>query len=132
MKKSNLLSPDFTEDTISLMIQILLTIPYFPKAPFALVPLSRKDEVIYGADAYIDSISPIYLQFKKSFAYPEYSKSKIIKDRKKLKVKCSPKTLFFELRNKKYNHKDYQHNILFALNKKWSSPLLIGQFNFQV
>ncbi len=100
------------------MVQILLTIPRFPRAPFALVPLSKSDEVIYGADAYIDSISPLYIQFKRSFAYPDFSASKIIMDRKILKVNYSPKTLFFDLRDKQPTHRDYQHNVLFDLNAK--------------
>jgi len=61
MSKSNLIVPDFTEDIVGFMIQSILTITRFPKAPFALVPLSKKDEVIYGADALIDSVSPIYI-----------------------------------------------------------------------
>lgn len=118
MSKSNLISPDFTEDNVSLMVQILLTVPRFPKAPFALVPLSKSDEVIYGADAYIDSVSPLYIQFKRSFAYPDFSTSKIITDRKYLKVNYSPKALFFNLRDKQPTHKDYQHNVLFDLKTK--------------
>jgi hypothetical protein len=118
MEKTNLKTPDFTEDIVGLMIQSMLTITRFPRAPFALVPLSKKDEVIYGADSYIDSISPLYIQFKRSFGYPDYSTSKIIKDRKKLKASYSPQTLFFELRNKQPNHKDYQHNVLFELKTK--------------
>lgn len=118
MSKSNLIVPDFTEDNVSLMVQLLLTVPRFPRAPFALVPLSKSDELIYGADAYIDSISPLYIQFKRSFAYPDYSTSKIIKDRKNLGVNYSPRALFFELRDKKPTHKFYQHNVLFDLKAK--------------
>ncbi|GAA3927576.1 hypothetical protein GO495_05475 [Chitinophaga oryziterrae] len=118
MSKSNLIIPDFTEDIVGFMIQSILTITRFPRAPFALVPLSKKDEVIYGADALIDSISPIYIQFKRSFAYPDNSTSSIIKDRKKLRVNCSPRTLFFELRDKQPKHTDYQHNVLFNLKAK--------------
>ena len=118
MSKSNLITPDFTEDIVGFMIQSMLTITRFPRAPFALVPLSKKDEVIYGADALIDSISPIDIQFKRSFAYPDNSSSSIIKDRKKLKASCSPKTLFFELREKQPKHTDYQHNVLFDLKAK--------------
>jgi hypothetical protein len=118
MSKSNLITPDFTEDIVGFMIQSMLTITRFPRAPFALVPLSKKDEVIYGADALIDSISPLYIQFKRSFAYPDNSSSKVIKDRKKLKANCSPRTLFFELRDKQPKHKDYQHNVLFDLKAK--------------
>lgn len=118
MSKSNLIIPDFTEDIVGFMIQSMLTITRFPRAPFALVPLSKKDEVIYGSDARIDSVSPIYIQFKRSFAYPDHSSSKIIKDRKKLKASTSPRTLFFELRDKQPKHKDYQHNVLFDLKTK--------------
>jgi hypothetical protein len=118
MSKSNLIIPDFTEEIVGFMIQSMLTITRFPRAPFALVPLSKKDEVIYGADARIDSISPLYIQFKRSFAYPDYSSSKIIKDRKKLKSNSSPNTLFFELRDKQPKHKDYQHNVLYDLKTK--------------
>lgn len=118
MRKSNLQTPDFTEDIVGFMIQSMLTIVRFPRAPFALVPLSKRDEVIYGADAYIDSINPIYIQFKRSFAYPDMSSSKIIRDRKSLKANYSPKTLFFELRDKQPKHTDYQHNVLFDLKTK--------------
>jgi len=100
------------------MIQSMLTITRFPRSPFALVPLSKKDEVIYGADALIESISPLYIQFKRSFAYPNNSSSKIIRDRKRLKANYSPRTLFFELRNKQPKHTDYQHNVLFDLKTK--------------
>ena len=118
MSKSNLIIPDFTEEIVGFMIQSMLTVTRFPRAPFALVPLSKKDEVIYGADALIDSISPMYIQFKRSFAYPDNSSSSIIKDRKKLKASCSPRTLFFELRNKQPKHIDYQHNVLYDLKVK--------------
>lgn len=83
-----------------------------------MVPLSKPEERIYGADVKIESISPIYIQFKRSMAYPDYSTAKIIKDRKILKANCSPRTLYFELRAKKPNHKDFQHNILFDLKNK--------------
>jgi hypothetical protein len=118
MSKSNLITPDFTEDIVGFMIQSMLTIVRFPRAPFALVPMSKKDEIIYGADALIDTISPIYIQFKRSFAYPDNSSSSIIKDRKKLKANCSPRILFFELRDKQPKHIDYQHNVLFDLKAK--------------
>lgn len=115
---NNLAIPDFTEDMVGFMIQSMLTITRFPKAPFALVPLSKKDEVIYGADARIDALSPIYIQFKRSFGYPDFSSSHVIKDRVKLDATTSPRTLFFELRDKKPKHKDYQHNVLFDLKAK--------------
>ena len=121
MSNNNLLRPDFTEDLVGFMVQSMLTISRFPRAPFALVPLSKTDEVIYGADALIESISPIYIQFKRSFAYPEYSASRIIKDRKGLKIDYSPKTLFFDLRAKKPHHTEFQHNALFDLKSQLDS-----------
>jgi hypothetical protein len=118
MAKSNQIIPDFTEDLVGFMIQSMLTIARFPRAPFAMVPLSKTEERIYGVDAKIESICPIYIQFKRSLAYPDYSSAKFIKDRKKLKANCSPMTLYFELRAKKPEHKDFQHNILFDLKVK--------------
>lgn len=118
MAKSNQIIPDFTEDLVGFMVQSMLTIARFPRAPFAMVPLSKTEERIYGSDAKIESICPIYIQFKRSLAYPDYSSAKFIKDRKKLKVNCSPRTLYFELRAKKPKHKDFQHNILFDLKTK--------------
>jgi len=115
MAKSNQIIPDFTEDLVGFMVQSMLTIARFPRAPFAMVPLSKTEERIYGADVKIESICPIYIQFKRSLAYPDYSTARFIKDRKKLKANCAPRTLYFELRAKKPEHKDYQHNILFDL-----------------
>ena len=63
-------------------------------------------------------ICPLYIQFKRSLAYPENSTAKFIKDRKNLKVNSNPIALYFELRAKKPKHKDYQHNILFDLKTK--------------
>ncbi len=118
MSKSNQITPDFTEDLVGFMVQSMLTIVRFPKAPFAMVPLSKSEERIYGADVRIESISPIYIQFKRSLAYPDYSSAQFIEDRKALKANCSPRTLYFELRAKKPKHKDFQHNILFNLKNK--------------
>lgn len=118
MSKSNHIIPDFTEDLVGFMVQSMLTITRFPRVPFAMLPLSKSEERIYGADVIIDSISPLYIQFKRSFAYPDYSTAKFIKDRKALKANCSPRTLYFELRAKKPEHKDFQHNILFDLKNK--------------
>jgi len=121
MKNSNLIIPDYTEEIVGFMLQSMLTIVRFPRAPFALVPLSKKDEVIYGTDALIESINPIYIQFKRTFGYPDFSRSKLIKDRVNLKANISPRILFFDLRNKQPNHKDYQHNVLFDLKTKLNS-----------
>jgi hypothetical protein len=118
MNKSNQIIPDFTEDLVGFMVQSMLTIAHFPRAPFAMVPLSKTQERINGADVKIESISPIYIQFKRSLAYPDFSTAQFIKDRKALKTSSSPRALYFELRAKKPKHKDFQHNILLDLKNK--------------
>lgn len=118
MGKSNLIRPDFTEELVGFMIQSMLTVTRFPRAPFALIPLSKKQERIFGADAKIEALCPLYIQFKRSLAYPDFSNAGIIKDRKRMKVNCSPISLYFQLRAKKPSHKDFQHNILYDLKSK--------------
>lgn len=113
--KSNRIVPDFTEDLVGFMIQMILTITRFPRAPFALIPLSKKDERSYGADAKIDSIAPLYLQFKRSFAYPDYSSASFLKERKKMKLSNKDQVLYFELRDKQKGHEEFQHNVLHNL-----------------
>ncbi|MCP5358583.1 MAG: hypothetical protein H7A06_10615 [Pseudomonadales bacterium] len=115
---SNRIIPDFTEDLVSLMVQMMLTIARFPRAPFALIPLSKKRERYLGADVKIESLAPLYIQFKRSFAYPDSSKAKYLADRKKLGLENSPQVLYFELRNKRTGHSDYQHNILAKLRER--------------
>jgi hypothetical protein len=118
MNNSKQIIPDFTEDLVGFMIQMMLTIMRFPRAPFALVPLSKKDERNCGADAKIDSVSPIYLQFKRSFAYPSDSNAKFLSDRAKLNLNNDPRVLYFDLRKKEPSHSDFQHNILFKLRQR--------------
>lgn len=116
--KSNRIVPDFTEDFVSFMVQMILTITRFPRAPFALVPLSKQDERIYGADVKIESIAPLYIQFKRSFAYPEHSTASFLTDRRKLKLSNQNRVLYFELRDKQKGHTDFQHNILLDLRQR--------------
>ncbi len=115
MAKSNLLIPDFTEELVAFMVQMMLTITRFPRAPFAMIPLSKKDERIFGADVKIESIAPLYIQFKRSFAYLDSSSAKFLKERKSLNLNNSPRVLHFELRRKGEKHNDFQHNILLDL-----------------
>ena len=118
MANSNRIVPDFTEDLVSFMIQMMLTILSFPRVPFAMIPLSKNEERIFGADVKIDSIAPLYIQFKRSLAYQEFSRAKFLKERKNLNLSNSPIVLYFELRNKDKNHNDFQHNILLDLRNK--------------
>ncbi len=112
MAKSNLMKPDFTEDLVSFMMQSMLTILHFPNAPYGLIPLNKFDERKTGGDLLIDSIAPIYIQCKRSFGYPDFSKAQIIKDRKFLGLQVNPHSLYFELRKKDESHDDFQHNKL--------------------
>jgi len=118
MSYSKQLNSDFTEDFVSFMIQMMLTIVRFPRAPFALIPMSKTQERILGADAMIESISPLYLQFKRSTGYPDHSTSRILKERANLALNNSPIVLYFGLRDKDPTHSDYQHNVLHDLRRK--------------
>ena len=61
MGKSLQIRPDFTEELVGFMIQTMLTVVRFPRAPFALIPLSKNEERIYGADAKIEAyLSTLY------------------------------------------------------------------------
>lgn len=115
MAKSNQIIPDFTEDLVAFMVQTMLTITRFPRAPFAMIPLSKKEERIFGADVKIESIAPLYIQFKRSLAYPDFSTAGFLKDRKNLNLSNKPRVLYFELRRKDKTHTDFQHNILLNL-----------------
>lgn len=110
----------FTEDTVALMIESFLTAMVFPLRRFTVVPFSRSEERILGADARIDAIKPFYMQFKRPSAYSDTSSSRIITDRRRVRpnpLSVSPRTLFFELRDKQPRHPDYQHNTLLMLRE---------------
>ena len=102
-----------------------------------MIPLSKKEERVYGADVKIESIAPLYIQFKRSLAYSSTSSAKFIADRKNLNLEVEPKVLYFELRKKDKNHKDFQHNLLFDLREKlheeeigdavYSAPLFLSR-----
>lgn len=118
MNNSQHLVPDFTEELVGFMIQMMLTIGKFPRAPFALIPISKKEERIFGADAKIEAIAPLYIQFKRSFGFLGSSRSQIIKDRQNLNLEYNPKSFYFELRAKQPTHQELQHNVLFELRQK--------------
>lgn len=116
------LDPDFTEETVGFAIESFLTLLSFPRHRFTVEPFSRAEERWLGADAHIAGrnirgFRPFYMQFKRPLAYPDFSPSRIVKDRKKLSLSVLPRSLFFSLREKKPGHTDYQHNILFDLRQ---------------
>ena len=80
---------------------------------------------MFGADGRLvgrmKGFKPFYMQFKRPSAYPDYSTSRIISDRKAIIPKAlntSPRTLYFPLRDKQMGHTDYQHNVLFKLRAR--------------
>lgn len=122
-KNSYRLDADFTEDVVGFAIETLLALLSFPRHRFTIEPFSRSKERWLGADARlvgqrIRGFRPFYMQFKRPSAYPDFSKAGMISDRKDLKLSVEPRSLFFLLRAKKKNHRDYQHNILLRLQRR--------------
>ncbi len=122
-KNSLRLDADFTEDTVGFAIEALLALLSFPRLRFTIDPFSRSKERWLGADARLDGrrirgFRPFYMQFKRPSAYPDFSKARMVSDRKKLELSVTPRSLFFPLRAKKEDHRDYQHNILLRLQRR--------------
>ncbi len=118
------IDPDFSEDTVSIAIAMYLTAFSFPHLRFSIEPFSQSRERWLGADVrlfdHVLGIYPFYMQFKRPQAYVDGSNAKIIKDRKAQipTLSSSPHALFFSLREKLPEHSDYQHNILWKLNRR--------------
>ncbi len=119
---SRRIDADYTEDIVGFALESFLTLLSFPRHRFSIEPFSRAKERWLGADARLYSdirgFRPFYMQFKRPFAYPDYSTAGIIKDRKTLKLQTSPHALYFPLRDKKDGHKDFQHNVLLRLRRR--------------
>ncbi len=114
---------NFTEDTVGFAIESYLTMINFPRLRFSIVPFSRYRERYLDADArlvskQIEGFRPFYLQFKRPSAYPDYSRSRIIKDRKSLSLIVHPRALYFRLRTKTSNQSKLQHNVLYRLQDR--------------
>ena len=121
-KNSLRLDADFTEDTVGLALESFLTLLSFPRSRFSIEPFSKRRERFLGADARLNGslkkFKPFYMQFKRPSAWPDVSRAGIITDRKALGLPVDPRSLFFNLRNKRDSHFDYQHNILFRLRER--------------
>ena len=144
-KKSNKIIPEYIEDQVPVMIASYLTFISFPFGGFHIELFSSKTETKTGADAGLfynpfdrykklkreqNSIKmvPFYMQFKRPEGYPSYSKSQIIRDRNRLGLNCYPHALFFKLREKSASASDYQHNLLFNLNKRANAAYVVPLF----
>jgi hypothetical protein len=121
-KNSFRLDADFTEETVGFAIESFLALLSFPYHRFSIEPFSGAKERTLGADARlvgrVAGFRPFYMQFKRPFAYPDHSTSKIIKDRRKIKLGTLPLSLYFPLREKQPSHSDYQQNVLFKLRDR--------------
>lgn len=122
MGKGHRIDADYTEDVVGFALESFLTLLSFPRQRFSIEPFSRSKERWLGADARlhrrIRGFRPFYMQFKRPAAYPDFSSSKIITDRRSKGLKTEPRTLFFPLRQKQKTHRDFQHNVLFRLRQK--------------
>ena len=124
-RQSYQLKADFTEDTVSIAIAMLLTLVQFPGQRFTIEMFSRRKERWLGTDARIKHkynkirvFHPFYMQFKRPSSFLSRSTSKIVEDRKEQKLKVEPSSLFFSLQRKQLEHSDSQHNILYRLNRR--------------
>jgi hypothetical protein len=119
--ESNRLDADYTEDLVGFALESFLTMLSFPVRRFSIEPFSRRKERWLGADARLHGtmrgFRPFYMQFKRPAAYPDFSESKIIINRKQLKLEVAPLSLFFPLRKKTANQRDFQHNVLLRLRQ---------------
>ena len=127
-RQGHRIDANYVEDVVAIEIASFLARVSFPQQRFSLEPMSRARERWLGADARLaDAVAgflPFYMQFKRPSAYPDTSTSRIIRDRAKVTpspLQTSPRVLFFSLRNKRPEHRDYQHNVLFRLDERLRS-----------
>ncbi len=113
---------DYTEDLVGFALESFLAMVSFPRRRFSIEPFARAKERWLGADARlhgeIRGFRPFYMQFKRPTAYPDYSNAGVIKDRKALKLQASPHALYFDLRDKRDHHSNFQHNVLLRLRRR--------------
>lgn len=121
-RRGNKTDANYPEDLVGFALESFLAFFTFPFSTYSIEPFSRGRERWLGADARltgtIKGFSPLYLQFKRPFAYESASSSKIIKDRRSHQLRTDPRALFFPLRDKQPDHHDYQHNILLKLSTR--------------
>ena len=122
MRQGLRIDANFTEDVVGFALESFLTLLSFPRQRFSIEPFSRSKERWLGADARLHTrirgFRVFYMQFKRPAAYPDFSTSKIITDRRKVGLATAPRTLYFPLRQKRETHRDFQHNVLFRLRER--------------
>lgn len=122
MRQGLRIDANYTEDVVGFALESFLTLLTFPRQRFSIEPFSRGKERWLGADARlhgrIRGFRPFYMQFKRPTAYPDFSTSKIVTDRRKAGLTTTPRSLYFPLRQKREAHRDFQHNVLFRLRQR--------------
>ena len=122
MRQGLRIDANYTEDVVGFALESFLTLLSFPRQRFSIEPFSRGKERWLGAEARLHSrirgFRPFYMQFKRPAAYPDFSTSKIIIDRRKAGLTTTPRALYFPLRQKQVTHHDFQHNVLFRLRRR--------------
>lgn len=122
MRQGLRIDANYTEDVVGFALESFLTLLSFPRQRFSIEPFSRSKERWLGADARlhgrIRGFRPFYMQFKRPAAYPDFSASKIVTDRRKVRLTTTPRALYFPLRQKREMHRDFQHNVLFRLRER--------------
>lgn len=122
MRQGLRIDANYTEDVVGFALESFLTLLSFPRLRFSIEPFSRGKERWLGADARlhgrIRGFRPLYMQFKRPTAYPDFSTSKIVTDRRKAGLTSTPHALYFPLRQKRETHRDFQHNVLLRLRQR--------------
>ena len=122
MRQGLRIDANYTEDVVGFALESFLTLLSFPRHRFSIEPFSRAKERWLGADARlhrrIRGFRPFYMQFKRPAAYPDFSTSKIVSDRRKVGLATTPRALYFPLRQKQKTHRDFQHNVLLRLRER--------------
>ena len=119
--KSKVTVADFPESEVAINVAYYLAGISRRNRRFRIRSISPSKERCLGYDARMEfdttDFVPFYMQFKRPTSYPQHSRSKIIKQRKRLKANTSEQSLAFKLLRKKQHHADYQHNILLNLSE---------------
>ncbi len=122
MRQGLRIDANYAEDVVGFALESFLTLLSFPRHRFSIEPFSRSKERWLGADARlhrkIRGFRPFYMQFKRPAAYPDFSTSKIVSDRRKAGLTKAPLALYFPLRQKRETHRDFQHNVLLRLRAR--------------
>lgn len=116
------MNANFTEETVSVVLQMFLSVAFFPWLPPAITLFSANRERILGVDGRIGSrmasFRPFYMQFKRPSLYSSRGTSEVMQYRNSNGFLIEPSVLYFRLRARRQNQHDSQHNILVRLGDR--------------